>query len=135
MKLSLCPCLCSIVLHYLHALVLRSHTNTNIHCYLVNAEPSDLNSLTCLFLLLFCSFVLPVNSQNAILLYDNLVVNLNEVFFLTFSIVFPKTELFISLKKSFSQSFLALVLKSMYDFSNDSSLNPITLCIFCSSNP
>ena len=37
-----------------------------------------------------------------------------------FSIVLPKTELFMSLKKSFSNSFLALALRlvfmSMYDF-------------------
>ena len=38
------------------------------------------------------------------------VTNLTSTRFLRFSIVFPKTELFINLKKSFSKAFLALVL-------------------------
>ena len=50
------------------------------------------------------------------------VTNLTSTLYLRFSIVFPNTLLFISLKKSFSKLFLALVLlrvlKSMYCFSH-----------------
>ena len=53
---------------------------------------------------------------------------------LIFSIIFLKTELFISLKKSFSNSFFASVLSlvfiSIYGFNHASWLNWITLCTF-----
>src|SRR6266536_5677730 len=53
--------------------------------------------------------------------------------------VFPKTLLFISLKKSFSKSFLACflfsVLKSMYFFIQGFWLNSNTLCILVIIKP
>ena len=55
------------------------------------------------------------------------------------SMVLPKTKLFISSKKSFSKSFLALFLRlvftSMYDFNQAFWLNLMTLCIFFKTDP
>ena len=42
------------------------------------------------------------------------VTRLISLCFLMFAMIFPNTELFMSLKNSFSKSFLALVLNSMY---------------------
>jgi len=57
----------------------------------------------------------------------SLVLSLTSTRFRIFSIVFPNTELFISLKKSFSKSFVAFVrssvFTSMYGFNQASSLN------------
>ena len=54
--------------------------------------------------------------------------------FLTFSMVFPNTELFINLEKSFSKSFLAaalkFVLRLMYFFIHGLSLYLIPRCTF-----
>ena len=62
-----------------------------------------------------------------------------DKFFLTFSIVFPKTALFICLKKSFSESFfasvLSLLLISMYGFNHSSWLKLITLWTFFKIKP
>ena len=85
------------------------------------------------FSFLFFSFQLPTNFLKSVLLYDNLVLRLIYFFFqllpliwyLYFSyisIVFPKTELFISLKKYFSNSlfasFLSQVFMSIYGFNH-----------------
>ena len=60
-------------------------------------------------------------------------------YFLPFSIVFPKTALFITLKMSFSNLFfaflLSLVFISVYGFSKAFWLNLITLWIFFKSAP
>ena len=59
--------------------------------------------------------------------------------FRTFPIVFPKTKLLISLKKSFSKSFWAfifsLVFMSIYGFSHASWLNLLTPRTFFNSSP
>ena len=59
--------------------------------------------------------------------------------FLTFSIVFPKTALFINLKKSFSKPlfafYLSLVLISINSFSQPFWLNLINLWTFFKNNP
>src|SRR6266536_2059956 len=71
--------------------------------------------------------------------FSSSVINLTLILFRTFSMVFPKTLLFMSLKKSFSNSFLACflfsVLKSMYFFIQGFWLNSNTLCIFVIINP
>ena len=99
---------------------------------------------------MFHSFLLLINVLKKNLLYDNLVLILNDslllrllqawyLCFLIFSIVFPKNALFISLKKSFSKSFFAFfhsfVFISMYDFSKATLINLITLCSFFKTNP
>ena len=70
---------------------------------------------------------------------SSVVTNLVSLYFLIFSIVFPKTELFISLNKSFLNSvfasFLNLVFISIYSFNYASWLNWITLCTLFSINP
>jgi hypothetical protein len=62
--------------------------------------------------------VLKVGLLNQLTALSSFIVKCNDILFLTFSIVFPKTELFINLNKSFSNSvlasFLFFVLKSMY---------------------
>ena len=59
--------------------------------------------------------------------------------FLTLSVVFPKTELFINLKKFFSKPFLAIFLGSVFILIYGSSqafwLNLITLWTFFKTNP
>ena len=73
------------------------------------------------------------------LLFYSFVTNWIYLWFLTFSIVLSKTESFISLKKSFSNSFFAsflnLVLILMYCFNHAFWLNWITLCTLFSINP
>ena len=56
------------------------------------------------------------------------VSNLISLCFLTFSIVLPKTELSINLKKSFSKLFPACMV--LYGFNHASWFNWITLCTF-----
>lgn len=69
-------------------------------------------------------------------LFLSVVTSLMFLYFLTLPIVFPKTKLFISLKKSFSESFLDFVLSlvfiSTYGFSYASRLNSSTFCNFSS---
>ena len=71
--------------------------------------------------------------------FFSLVTSLTSTLFLRFSIVLPKTLLFISFKKSFSNEFLAcflfLVLKSMYYFSQGDWSNFSTLWIFLILRP
>ena len=85
------------------------------------------------------SFLLPISFHKNVWLYGNLVLTLIYFFFLTFFIVFPKTELFINLKNFFSKSFpdsvLNLVFISILGFSHASCLNSITLCTFLNINP
>ena len=61
----------------------------------------------------------------------SLVISLISTIFRMLSIVFPKTELFISLKKSFSKvlvaSALSHVLKSIYSLSHGLSVKVIPL--------
>ena len=59
------------------------------------------------------------------------LTNLTSTLFEIFSIVFPKTELFISLKKSFSKSFFAFALDfvlRLIHFSNMVSHQNLFLC-------
>ena len=62
-----------------------------------------------------------------------------NICFLTFSVVFPKTALFMNLKKSFSKPsfcfFLRSVFISIYGFSQAFWLNVITLWTLVKSNP
>lgn len=64
----------------------------------------------------------------------HLVNNLTTLCLRTFSIVFPKTALFLSINKFFSNSFLAdtrkCVFKSMYAFSQADCLNSKIRCTF-----
>ena len=59
---------------------------------------------------------------------------LNALYFQTFSMIFPNTELFINLKKSFSMSFVAFCLNSlfmsMYGFSHSLWLQLMDLSTF-----
>ena len=89
-----------------------------------------------LFLLLSFSFLLLISLLKTVFLYGNqiltqidnfflsTVTNLICLCFLTFSIAFPKTQLFINFKKYFSKLFFASVLNlvfvSMYGFSHAS---------------
>ena len=71
------------------------------------------------------------------LLFLSVVTSLMSPYFLIFSIVFPKTELFINLKKS-SKSFVAFVFKVrayVYPRLQPRFLSEITLCAFFSFNP
>ena len=98
----------------------RSEIHTLLFC-------SNLGSLDRGKLVLFITtFILPISQPIwfspermpdfkmgfiMVLRYNSLfVTSLMFLCFLIFSIVLPKTELFINLKKSFSKSFLALVL-------------------------
>ena len=69
----------------------------------------------------------------------SVVISLLSLCFLTFSIVLPKTELLISLKKSFSKSlfafFLSLVFISIHGFGQTFWLNLATLCTFPNTSP
>ena len=69
----------------------------------------------------------------------NFLTSLISLCFLTFSIIFPKTELFINLKKPFSKSCFAFYLRSVfisiYGFSQAFWLNLITLWTFFKANP
>lgn len=71
-------------------------------------------------LLLICVIPFSYMFYKALLYYFLLVIALIFALPRTFSIVFPKTLLFINLKKSFSNAFLAylrrLVFFSMYGF-------------------
>ena len=84
------------------------------------------------------------------MLYGNLVLTLNtpsffcsyrliSLGFFTFSIVFSKTALLVSFKKSFSKSVFAVFLSSifvlMYGFNQAFSLNLMTLCTFFKPDP
>ena len=86
------------------------------------------------FLRLSSSFLSLTNFLKIVLMYDSSVLKLIQFFFfsvvtnvislcfLTFSIVFLNTELFINLTKSYSKSFfisfLNFVFKSIFDFSH-----------------
>ena len=67
------------------------------------------------------------------------LTSLTSTRFLMFSMLFPNTELFISLKKSFSKSFFALVLRLvfmlMYSASQLDSWNVMALWILVNFNP
>ena len=84
-----------------------------------------------------CEWQLGLETNCFLLLSD--VTNFMSLWFLIFSIVFPKTELFISVKKSFSNSFFAsflyLLFISMYVFNHTFWLNWITLRTFFSFKP
>ena len=71
--------------------------------------------------------------------FFKLVTNFMFLCFLMFSMVFPKTTLFISLQKSFSKSLatavLTFVLKSIYSFIQADCLNSIALWICSYTNP
>ena len=71
-------------------------------------------------------------------LLPSIVTSLISLYFLTLSIVFPKTALFITLKKYLSKSFFAfflhVVLISMHGFSQDFWLNLMILCTFFKTN-
>ena len=71
--------------------------------------------------------------------FFSLLTSLMSTRFLIFSIVWPNTELFMSLKKSFSNSLFAfdlkLVFRSMYFFNHGLSSNLIPLCIFIIFSP
>ena len=68
-----------------------------------------------------------------------IIIYLISLSFLTISIVFPKTDLFINLRKSFSKSFFAsffnLVFILRYGFNHASWLNWIILCNFWNISP
>ena len=59
--------------------------------------------------------------------------------FFTFSMVLPKLEVLLNLKKSFSKSFFAFflssVFRSMYGFNQSFLLNLTTQCTFFKTNP
>ena len=86
-----------------------------------------------------CFVVWYFGSETNLFLFSSVATNLISLWFLTFYIVFTKTALFISLKKSFSNlffaSFLNLVFMSMYDFKHAFWLNWITLRTLFSINP
>ena len=79
-----------------------------------------------------CFFVWEFGSETKLILLFFVVTNLISLWVLIFSIVFPNTELFINLKKSFSNSFFAsflnLVFISIYDFNHAFCWDLITLC-------
>ena len=82
-----------------------------------------------------CSMIIWSWNQNSFFSFLLLI----SLRFRTFSIDSPKTELFISLKSSFSKWFFAAFLKSVliliYSFNQVFWLNLITLCTFLNTNP
>ena len=143
---------CCIILIFLHILVSRNHTKT--HTFFWFLVLIDLNTSFYSRVSLFFSFLLLIKYLKIFLLYDVMLLccdskgllfasvlkSLMSLCFLTFSIVFLKTTLFI---KSFFFSkflqkllvFLRSVFISIYGFSQAFPLNLVTLCTFFNPNP
>ena len=124
---------CIFKYHLFHLIsVLHNHTKTLTLTFCLILLLKVLNRHVFFIILCFFSFQLVIDFLLQ-KLYDNLVLNqivfspsivtiLVPLCFLTFSIVFPKTAVFINLKKSFfiqktsihSKSFFAFFLRSMF---------------------
>ena len=95
------------ILHFLHILGLRNYIKIHTLPFWWFLILIDLNRLVYSWVSIFFSSLLLKNYLGNLLLYDSLVLTSNNfsvlwlLCFFTFSIVFPKIESFINLKKYF----------------------------------
>ena len=136
------------ILNFHHILILHNHTKiytlVSIRSNIDKPKQTGLFVNTWAFLISTAytfsvkNFVVWWFGYDAKQFFSFLSLSLVHLCFLTFSIVFQKTALFINLKKSFSIFFgfcLSLVFISIYGFSHTFWLSLITLWTSSKTNP